>query len=207
MERLISEICHERDVYQFENLEGMLLCLSGHSRPDITYAANCCVRYIFSPRFSHGKALKRIGRYLKITRDHRLVMRPSGELKVDAYPGADFSELYGHKKSSDPACAKSRAGFVINVANCPVILISRLMRETALSTMEADINPLSLCCRKLLPLMDMVGEVGEAVGMATKDMTSMHVSVHEDNADTLVLAKTLPPQYNPLVPAQKNRLG
>ena len=30
--------------------------------------------------------------------------------------------------------------------------------------------------------------------MATKDMTSMHVSVHEDNAGALILAETLPPQ-------------
>ena len=68
------------------------------------------------------------------------------------------------------------------------------MRETALSTTEAEVNALSLCCRELFPLMDMVGEVGTAVGMATKDMTSMHVSVHEDNAGALILAETLPPQ-------------
>ena len=60
--------------------------------------------------------------------------------------------------------------------------------------MEAEVNALSLCCRELFPLMDMVGEVGKAVGMATKDMTSMHVSVHKDNAGALVLTKTLPPQ-------------
>ena len=69
------------------------------------------------------------------------------------------------------------------------------MRETALSTMEAEVNALSLCCRKLFPLMDMVGEVGKAVDMATEDMTSMHVSVHKDNAGALILAETLPPQY------------
>ena len=76
---------------------------------------------MFNPRFSHEKALKRIGRYLKATRDGGLVMRPSDELKFDAYPDTDFSGLYGHEKSSDPACIKSRAGFLINIANCPVI--------------------------------------------------------------------------------------
>jgi len=40
----------------------------------------------------------------------------------------------------------------------------------------------------------MVEEVGKVVGMATKDMTSMHVSVHEDNAGALILAETLPLQ-------------
>ena len=43
--------------------------------------------------------------------------------------------------------------------------------------------------------MDIVGEVGVSVGMPTKDLTSMHVSVHEDNAGALILAETLPPQF------------
>ena len=68
------------------------------------------------------------------------------------------------------------------------------MRETALSTMEVEINTLSCCCRELFPLMNMVGEVRKTVGMATKDMTSMYVSMHEDNAGALILAKTLPPK-------------
>ena len=66
---------------------------------------------MFDPRLLHEKALKRIGRYLKATRDKGLMLKPSGLLKVDAYPDADFAGLYGHKKRTDPACAKSRTGF------------------------------------------------------------------------------------------------
>ena len=43
--------------------------------------------------------------------------------------------------------------------------------------------------------MDIVEEVGVSVGMPTKDLTSMHVSVHEENAGALILAETLPPQF------------
>ena len=46
-------------------------------------------------------------------------------------------------------------------------------------------------------MMDMVGEIGSVVGLPTKDMTSMHVSVHEDNSDALILAETIPPQFTP----------
>ncbi len=45
----------------------MLLYLSGHTRPDITFAINCCDRYMFCPKHLHELALKRIGCYLKIT--------------------------------------------------------------------------------------------------------------------------------------------
>ena len=41
--------------------------------------------------------------------------------------------------------------------------------------------------------MDMVGEIGKSVGMPTKDLTSMHVSVYKDNSDVLILAQTVLP--------------
>ena len=68
--------------FSYSSVVGMLLYLSGHSRPDIAYAVNCCVRSMFNPRLSHEKALKQIGRYLKATRDKGLVLNPSGQLKV-----------------------------------------------------------------------------------------------------------------------------
>ncbi len=43
--------------------------------------------------------------------------------------------------------------------------------------------------------MDIVSEVGNVVGLATKDMVLMHVMIHEDNAGALVLAETIPSQF------------
>ena len=183
--------------FSYSSVVGMLLYLAGHTRPDIAYAVNCCARYMFAPRLVHEQALKRIGRYLKATRDKGLILNPSGELKVDAYPDADFAGLYGHEKVTDPACVKSRTGFLITVSDCPMVWVSKLQTETALSTMEAEIIALSHCCRELFPVCDIVEEVGNVVGLKTEDMTSMHVSVHEDNAGALVLAETIPPEFTP----------
>ena len=183
--------------FSYASVVGMMLYLSGHSRPDIAYAVNLCARYMFSAKLSHEKALKRIGRYLKATRDQGLVMTPSGTLKVDAFPDADFAGLYGYEKPTDPTCSKSRTGFLISLSDCPVLWISKLQRETALSTMEAEINALAHCCRELFPVMDMVGEIGKVAGLPTEDMTKMHVSVHEDNSGALILAETIPPQFTP----------
>jgi hypothetical protein len=72
--------------FSYASVVGMLLYLSGHSRPDIAYVVNCCARNMFNPCLMHEKALKRIGRYLKATRDKGLVLKPSGTLKIDAYP-------------------------------------------------------------------------------------------------------------------------
>jgi hypothetical protein len=183
--------------YSYASVVGMLLYLSGHSRPDIAYAVNCCARYMFNPRLSHEKALKRIGRYLKATRDKGLILKPSSSLKIDAFPDADFAGLYGHEKIQNPEVVKSRTGFLITVCECPVVWVSKLQTETALSTMEAEVIALSHCCRELFPVIDIVKELGDVVGLPTKDLTTMHVSIHEDNAGALVLAETIPPEYTP----------
>jgi len=145
---------------------------------------------------SHEKAIIRICRYLKGTQDEGLIYKPSLEMTVDCYVDADFAGLYGHENPSDPLCVKSRTGFVITVANCPVLWQSKLQTETALSTMEAEIVALAHSCHELFPIMDMVMLLGTRVGLPLKE-TTMNVSIHEDNAGALVLAETLPPQFTP----------
>ncbi|KAL7460298.1 hypothetical protein ACHAXS_001818, partial [Conticribra weissflogii] len=140
--------------FSYASVVGMLLYLAGHSRPDIAYAVNCCARYTFCPKRSHVAALKRIGRYLKSTRDNGLILDPTEDLNIEAFPNADFAGLYGYKESTDPTCTWSRTGFVINVANCPVFWQSKLQSETALSTMEAEVVAFCACCRELIPILD-----------------------------------------------------
>jgi hypothetical protein len=36
--------------FSYSSVVGMLLCLSGHSCPDIAYAVNCAAQYMFVPR-------------------------------------------------------------------------------------------------------------------------------------------------------------
>jgi len=93
-----------------------------------------------------------------------MVMSPSSDVcKIDAYPDADFAGMYGHEEHSDPACTKSRIGFIIIFADCPVFWQTKLQTETALSMMEAKIIALSACCRELFPIMDMVSSVTKSV--------------------------------------------
>jgi hypothetical protein len=134
---------------------------------------NCCAWYMFAPKHSHEVALKRIGRYLKNTSDRGMVIKPTREvvkalssnfefranLDVDAYPDADFVGMYGHEKSNDPACAKSRLGFIILFAGVPILWQSRLQTETALTTMEAEVIALAACMRELIPTINMVKEL------------------------------------------------
>ena len=80
-----------------------------------------------------------------------------------AFPDADFAGLCGFEKSNGPTCTKSRTGFLTTVSDCPVLLISKVQPESALSAMEAEINVLNHCCRKLFPVIDMITDVGTSV--------------------------------------------
>jgi hypothetical protein len=99
----------------------MLLYLAGHSCPDIAFAVNLCARYTFQPTRKHVAALKRIGCYLKKTRNKGLILHPTKSLQVDCFPDADFAGLYNHEHPQDPHCVRSCTGYVILLASCPVL--------------------------------------------------------------------------------------
>ena len=183
--------------FSYASVVGMLLYLSGHSRPDIAYAVSMVARFTFAPKSSHEEALKRIGRYLLGTRNKGLILTPTEELNIDAYPDADFAGLYGYEDSLDPVCVRSRTGFVICVASCPILWQSKLQTEIATSTMEAEIVALGACCKELMPIIDMVDDISDAVGLSRTEAPKMHVRIHEDNAGALTLAKMVPPQFTP----------
>ena len=76
----------------------MILHLSCSSRPDIAYAVNCKACFIFCPRHSYELAWKWNGGYLKATSSRGLILNLSFNLKIDCYPDANFSGMYGHEK-------------------------------------------------------------------------------------------------------------
>ncbi len=115
-------------------------------------------------------------------------------VKIDSFLDADFAGMYVHEGIDDPVCVKSRTRYVIMVANCPIMWQSKLQSETALSTMEADIVVLAHSCCMLFSIMDRVSIMGKAIDLPVGN-TIIQVSIHEDNARSLVLAKTLPPQF------------
>ncbi len=104
----------------FASVVGMLLYL-GHSQPDISFATHQCARYTHAPKQSHEDVLKQIGRYLKGTLNNGLVLTPSNDFKINCYPDADFAGLWLRDDKQDPHCVRSRTGYVICLANCPVL--------------------------------------------------------------------------------------
>lgn len=88
-------------------------------------------------------------------------------------------------------------GFVITLANCPIIWASKMQTEIALSTMEAEYIALSMACRDLFPVIDKLDEITSILNLPFKPGSNMHIRIHEDNAGTLVLGKLEPRRMTP----------
>jgi hypothetical protein len=72
--------------------------------------------------------------------------------KVDCYVDPDFASLNKAEHDQDPVSAKSRTGYVITFCNVPILWVSKMQTQIALSTMEAEYIALSQSMRDLFPI-------------------------------------------------------
>ena len=119
----------------YASVKGMMLYLASNTRPDIYFAVHQCAWFTHNTKVSHETHLKRICWYLQGTKNNGLVFNPSKKLVVDCYADADFAGLWVHEDPQHPICARSRTGFVVTFANCPLLWVSKLHTEIALSTL------------------------------------------------------------------------
>lgn len=174
--------------FSYPSAIGMLMYLASNSRPDIAFAVHQCARFTHSPKQSHAEALLRICRYLKGTSAQGLLLRPTAELRLDTHVDSDYAGLWRQEDDQNPICVKSRTGFVISLANCPLLWQSKLQGHIALSTMEAEYIALSTSMRSLIPLKSLVAEVAASLLDDPTFLTSTYSSVFEDNNGALILA-------------------
>ena len=179
-----------KDKWSYASVVGMLMYLAANSLPEIQFAVHQCARFTHNYKASHEEAILRICRYLKdIKEKGGLVINPSNRMQMDCYVDADFAGLYRYEDAQDPVCAKSRTGFVITFANCPIMWVSKLQQEVALSTLHAEYIALSQSLRELLPLKELAREVLEGAGQdSSKLKVVTKSSVFEDNQGTIQVA-------------------
>ena len=177
--------------WNYASVVGMLLYLSGNSRPDIAFAVNQAARFTHDPKDSHATAVKRIVKYLIATRDRGLTFKPTPDWKLDCYVDADFCGLWGSEDPNDPIVSKSRTGYIITLGGCPLVWKSTLQQETSLSTMMAEYVALSTSMRELLPLKRLVKTIAKIVTGDDDVVVTTKSDVFEDNNGALTVA-TMP---------------
>jgi len=136
----------------------------------------------------HKKAVKRIVRYLKTRRREGIYLRPTDK-SFGYWVNADFCGLWNRKNAQDdPSTAKSRTGYVVTYAGCPIVWASKLQTDIALSTTETEYIALSQALREVIPLMHLLREFKNNNFHLGSVQPTVHCRVFEDNAGALELA-------------------
>jgi hypothetical protein len=115
-------------------------------------------------------------------------MKPNQEGMECWVDTAHASEWNNKTASSDPNTARSRMGYIITYAGCPMHWSSKMQTEIVLSTTEAEYIALSQAMREVLPiiwLMEEAKQLGVPVLNATP---KVHCKVFEDNAGAIEIA-------------------
>jgi hypothetical protein len=138
--------------------------------------------------FQHTAAVKRIGRYLLGTKDKGMIMKPNQEGMECWVDAAHASEWNNKTASSDPSTARSRMGYIITYAGCPMHWSSKMQTEIALSTTEAEYIALSQAMREVLPIIWLMEEAKQQGIPVMNIIPKVHCKVFEDNAGAIEIA-------------------
>jgi hypothetical protein len=174
--------------WNYRTIIGMLTYLSTSTCPDIAFSVHQCARFSVAPKRLHEIAVRRIVRYLKGTKDQGYILQPSStHHNLDCYVDADFAGLWSSANSQDPISVKSRTGYIITFASCPVLWSSKMQSEIALSTTEAEYIALSQATRDLIPMRALLLEFSQATKLIVGN-TITHSTIFEDNRGCVELA-------------------
>jgi hypothetical protein len=153
---------------------GKLLYLSIATRPDIAYAVSVLCRFTDNPGREHWGAVKRILRYLKKTRNYKLIYAPntSNEL-FTTHSDADLG--------GNPDNSRSTAGFVISIGGGAVLWSSRLQRQVAMSSTEAEYTTAAATGTEIIWMREFFEEIGYDISTPS--------TLFIDNASAIQVAK------------------
>ena len=130
--------------FNYRSVIGKLNYLEKATRSDISFTVHQCDRFVASPKVEHGEADRWFGRYLKGTQDKGTILRPMPERELEVYVDASFCGDWDQGEAvSDRDTARSRHGYIINYAGCPLLWKSQLQTEIALSSTESEYTGLS----------------------------------------------------------------
>uniref|UniRef100_A0A2N9F846 Reverse transcriptase Ty1/copia-type domain-containing protein n=1 Tax=Fagus sylvatica TaxID=28930 RepID=A0A2N9F846_FAGSY len=121
----------EMIVVPYAQAVGSLMYAMTSTRPDICYAVGLVSRYQSNPSKAHWQVVKRILRYLQMTKSMKLCFGLD-ELEIKGFTNADFAR--------DTDDRKSTSGYVLLFGGTAVSWLSKKQGCVAKYTMEAEVH-------------------------------------------------------------------
>lgn len=137
-----AEEAERMEKVPFRELVGGLQFLAQGTRPDISYAVSAVSSFSSNPGEAHWTAAKRILRYLKGTKDQKLVYEKDDLAEFRGFSDADWG--------SDAETRRSITGYAFVHAGGAIAWNCRRQPTVALSTTEAEYMALSAATQEAL---------------------------------------------------------
>lgn len=154
------------------------------------YATHQCARFSLDPSGKHAEAIIYIVRYLRNTRDKGMILDPHKDKYFEVFADADVTGLWNKDTASeDVSIAKLRTGYIIFFAGCPVLWVSKLQTQVALSTTEAEYIALSKSLRDMIPVMELLKELKKKGFSIYSACPTVYCKAFEDNSGAMELAR------------------
>ena len=126
---------------------------------------------------------------MKGTRNKGTILRPDKTKGLEVYVDADFAGNWDPKEHQDRDTARSRHGYIIMYARCPILAKSQLQTEIALSSTESEYTGLSYALRETIPIMNLLNEMGEKGFSIISSKAQVRCKVFEDNSVRIIVDK------------------
>lgn len=173
--------------FNYKSVIGKLGYLEKGSRPEIAYITHQCARFSSCPKKEHGEALRYLGRYLHATKDKGTIMKIDKSKGLEVYVDADFAGNWDPVDTKSPDTARSRHGYAIYYAGCPILCKSQLQTEITLSSTESEYTGLSYALREAIPLINILNKITVNITIPNP-LPKIHCKVYEDNAGAVEIA-------------------
>ena len=175
---------------------GKLNYLGKATRSNLAYIVHQCARFTSDPKVEHGEAIRWTGRYLRGTRDKGTIFRPDPTRGLELYVDADFVGNWDrYEAPHDRDTDRSRHGYILMYAGCPLVWKSQLQTEIALSSTKSEYTGLSYALREAIPVMEILKEMKQLGYPVHSCNTTVRCKVYEDNSGALEMANN--PKFRP----------
>lgn len=163
------------DNYQYRRLIRYLLYIANNSRPDLSFIVSKLSKYCSNPTYGNWIDAKNVLRYLKQTCDAKLTYEKTNN-PIITYVDADW----GNEEDG-----KSIGGYVILLANGPIIWTSRKQELIATSTSEAEYIAMFEVCKEMAWLREFFEEIGQSKYLPRPTI------IYEDNQCAIQLSNKM----------------
>ncbi|XP_062542536.1 uncharacterized protein LOC134210512 [Armigeres subalbatus] len=158
----------------FRELVGGLQFLAQGTRPDISFAVNAVSQFCSDPGKPHWTAAKRILRYLKGTKDMKIIYSKQADERFAGFSDADWG--------NDVETRRSITGYVFMKSGGPISWNCRRQSTVALSTTEAEYMAISAAAQEAIwwrGLRQELSGVAEKITIFCDNKSAIHLAERE----------------------------